>query len=150
MSWLDGNGDNSMKPPLPKEEVERLESLSEGGRRLHLRALSRTFSLGEYAGLVGRFAKAAAKHVAAGCPRPPEFVIAQRMEICKACPEWRDGKCGLCGCSLKAKTAWALEACPADPPRWEKWSECAAKESGAVENLDHLGLGEVVVSVPSV
>ena len=71
---------------------------------------------------VARVSKAAARHIATGCPKPPPEVIAERMATCKACPEWRNGKCGLCGCGLKAKTAWAGEQCPADPPRWERYS----------------------------
>lgn len=77
-----------------------------------------------------RFGKSAARHVAKGFPKPPPEVIAERMAICKACPEWRDGKCSKCGCGLKAKTAWAGERCPANPPRWERYSPL-------VETVDH-------------
>jgi hypothetical protein len=100
-------------------------------------------------GLAVRFGTAVARHVAAGCPKPPPEVIAERMAICKACPEWRDGKCGLCGCGLVAKTAWAREECPADPPRWPKYSPLVQ----AVDHKEQLPLvpdtiSDVTASTP--
>lgn len=85
---------------------------------------------------VARFGRAVVRHAAAGCPQPPPEVIAERMAICQACPNWRDGECGLCGCNLKAKTAWSLEQCPANPPRWERYSPLVQ----TAEHLEQLPL----------
>lgn len=69
---------------------------------------------------VARFGRAAAKHVAAGMPKPPPEVIEERRSICKACPHWTGQSCKLCGCATLAKTSWAGESCP--DGRWQAWS----------------------------
>ena len=54
--------------------------------------------------------------------RAPDDVVRERRRICSECKAAGDRvywKCGLCGCSLRAKTRVASERCPADPPRWE-------------------------------
>lgn len=50
----------------------------------------------------------------------------ERLDICLACefhqpdPEFNteEGKCGFCGCYLKAKAAMATESCPLPSPKW--------------------------------
>jgi hypothetical protein len=38
---------------------------------------------------------------------------AERMKICKACPELRNGlSCNICGCVVEAKTRLNDESCP--------------------------------------
>jgi hypothetical protein len=52
-------------------------------------------------------------------PTPPD-ALAERTEICKACPEWdakafnETGRCKKCGCSTWAKLRMASEKCPID------------------------------------
>lgn len=52
-------------------------------------------------------------------PTPPD-ALAERMEICKACPEWDangmggTGRCKKCGCSTQVKLRMATEKCPLD------------------------------------
>lgn len=40
--------------------------------------------------------------------------VRNRRDICAACPELRQplGRCGACGCVVKAKTALANQSCP--------------------------------------
>jgi hypothetical protein len=62
----------------------------------------------------GNFLKSAFRHVRAGLPMVDEATKNQRMSVCQSCPEFNTarGTCNVCGCYLKAKTAWALEKCP--------------------------------------
>jgi hypothetical protein len=63
------------------------------------------------AGAVGRF-------VAGGMKRATPEQQAERLAVCRGCPEFRDGRCRVCGCFLSAKIASAAEHCPLDPPKW--------------------------------
>jgi hypothetical protein len=44
----------------------------------------------------------------------------RRLKICAACPAFRpaEGRCGVCGCRMRAKTRLTTEGCPLDSPRW--------------------------------
>jgi len=59
------------------------------------------------------FAKAKAKHLAAGQPIVAESTHTQRMELCLLCPKRAFDVCGECGCPLRDKIPMATEACPA-------------------------------------
>ena len=47
-------------------------------------------------------------------PRSSEELSAYRLEICKACPQYRQAtnQCKLCGCFMKLKTTLAQATCP--------------------------------------
>jgi hypothetical protein len=63
-------------------------------------------------------ATAAGKFIKSGMATVTEEQLAERMNICKSCPEWDSaafagtGKCKLCGCATKAKLRMATEKCP--------------------------------------
>lgn len=60
-----------------------------------------------------RFAAALWRHARAGFPRTPGAVLAARVKACEACPRLRpDRSCGVCGCGVGRKAAWARESCP--------------------------------------
>lgn len=44
--------------------------------------------------------------------RPDDATIAARLAVCEGCDEYKNGKCGKCGCNMKYKTAVAQEKCP--------------------------------------
>jgi hypothetical protein len=56
----------------------------------------------------------------------PKYVIVskdireQRAELCKSCPMFANSMCAECGCLVDAKIAVATEACPLNPPIWDK------------------------------
>jgi hypothetical protein len=64
--------------------------------------------------------KALLKWASNGFAPTPSDMFAQRMEICKACPEWDasgmagTGRCKKCGCATQAKLRMATEKCPID------------------------------------
>lgn len=64
----------------------------------------------------------------------PEAVIAERLAICRQCPQRINGHCSLCGCSLHHKVRLASQRCPDDPPRWD-----AVKAHGATALADDGG-----------
>ena len=43
---------------------------------------------------------------------------ARRLSRCRDCDALRNGTCGLCGCYVELRAAWAARRCPAVPPRW--------------------------------
>lgn len=68
------------------------------------------------------------RHVAGGMPQAPDEERDRRMAICKECPFFSlsdDPRCSQCGCYLKIKTSWALEACPEG-----KWGQSPTKDCG--------------------
>jgi len=62
------------------------------------------------------YAKAKAKHIAAGKPVATESQQKARMELCVMCPERSFDVCTKCGCPLSDKLAFATESCPIQ--RW--------------------------------
>jgi hypothetical protein len=58
------------------------------------------------------FIGAVASHVAAGMPTAPPEQQEQRLAICQACENYRDGTCLVCGCNLRIKTGWTDQGCP--------------------------------------
>lgn len=58
------------------------------------------------------FAVATVQHVAAGMPKSPEELAAERLAICGACDRLASGSCSLCGCQMKIKVTWADQKCP--------------------------------------
>jgi hypothetical protein len=66
------------------------------------------------------FTKAVTRHVVNHLRNVSETVRSERMAICQACPELRDGKCQLCSCPLEKKIRWASEFCPIG-----KWGQSA-------------------------
>jgi hypothetical protein len=45
----------------------------------------------------------------------------ERMDICKACPELKGGKCEICHCNMNIKTKLPSQTCPLDKwPTLEK------------------------------
>lgn len=57
-------------------------------------------------GVVG-IAKAATRR-----DRAEEGTIKHRLDVCKSCDEYKNGRCGKCGCFLRFKTAIESESCP--------------------------------------
>jgi hypothetical protein len=55
-----------------------------------------------------------------GRVRVPDEEYARRLEVCRACPQYDQGRrrCRLCGCYTELKLRLATEQCPDDPPRW--------------------------------
>jgi hypothetical protein len=43
-----------------------------------------------------------------------EAEVARRLAICRGCPNWRDGRCAICGCALAWKVRMRTEHCPID------------------------------------
>lgn len=54
----------------------------------------------------------------------PAEVFEARKALCVACPNWdaQQRRCTLCGCKTDAKLRGAQESCPADPPKWGRWT----------------------------
>ncbi len=48
----------------------------------------------------------------------PEAVIAERLAICAACPEFTGDRCKQCGCFMLPKSRLAAAQCPMD--KWGK------------------------------
>jgi hypothetical protein len=67
---------------------------------------------------MGSFFSAMTEHVAAGCPMPAPEVVAERLAICRACPDYAEPDCRRCGCHMPTKAAMALVECPIG--KWEK------------------------------
>jgi hypothetical protein len=76
---------------------------------------------------VGNAVKAVVAHVADNGRVASPAVQAQRMAICRACPEFEPTApaCRRCGCGtvvkggLELKLSWASSECPLNPPRWK-------------------------------
>lgn len=71
------------------------------------------------------FAKAWARYWWNGRPATSEHLREQRLAICKACDNYKDGGCLKCGCPvadkrkfLADKLSMATERCPLNPPKW--------------------------------
>jgi hypothetical protein len=58
------------------------------------------------------FVGAVASHVAAGMPTATDEQKNARLAICRACENYLDGSCRLCGCGLETKAGWSDQACP--------------------------------------
>lgn len=73
-----------------------------------------------------RFLRSVLHSLVRGLPIATQRDRTQRQFICSLCPhQTEDGRCGKCGCGVSRerrlilnKTAYALEQCPDDPPRW--------------------------------
>ncbi len=61
-------------------------------------------------------ASAAMKFVSSGLKLVSKEEVERRLDICKACPQFADNVCKLCGCGLKLKAAIESSKCPI-----EKW-----------------------------
>lgn len=63
---------------------------------------------------VGNLMRSAARHVAAGMPEASPEEQDHRKSLCRGCEQYRpsDDRCAACGCYVKEKTSWKLEACP--------------------------------------
>ena len=51
---------------------------------------------------------------------PPE-IQAQRLETCRECPSFKDGRCELCGCVMTLKVRFGNVRCPAG--YWTEYEE---------------------------
>ncbi len=63
------------------------------------------------------FIKATVKHVANKMKQVSQKEMDRRMDICKGCEFFTDGKrprCAKCGCHMKLKARWESEHCPID------------------------------------
>lgn len=78
-------------------------------------------------------AVAAGKFIKSGMATVSEAQLEERMNICRACPEWdatafaNTGKCKLCGCATKAKLRMATEKCPIN--KWLPTIDASAQVS---------------------
>jgi hypothetical protein len=58
-------------------------------------------------------AKAAIRHVMDGGERVTEPAYRLRLEVCGACPSFRDdSRCAECGCFMREKAWWRTAECP--------------------------------------
>jgi hypothetical protein len=57
-------------------------------------------------------AQAVAEHVASGRPLVDDATAADRLAICKRCPQLDGDTCRLCGCHMPVKVRWAEQSCP--------------------------------------
>jgi hypothetical protein len=70
-------------------------------------------------GMAKSFLESAAKFAASGFRVTPIDKLTERLAICQACEHLKPegfggtGQCGVCGCSIKAKTRMATTDCPA-------------------------------------
>jgi len=149
---------------ITEEMIEQLSGYSDRFKILALKQWeARGYDLGEHGKMlegpslarrVTNFGKAMAGHVKNGCKLAPVEEQARRLAICQGCDFYglkKPGVCGHkdCGCSMRVKVTLASSSCPATPKLWDKWtgdSTCAAEQSGAVEDLNHLPLAESVAS----
>lgn len=69
------------------------------------------------------FTKSMVGFAKSGFKFAPEEVIKERLNICGQCPNYDNGSCRLCGCTLQAKVRIATSVCPDNPPRWGKYNE---------------------------
>jgi len=76
---------------------------------------------------------------AAGIGLAPEAIIRDRRRICAQCEHALIVKvgglsvpatCKICGCIISLKTRLAAESCPADPPRWNRFSDAEVGQPG--------------------
>lgn len=58
------------------------------------------------------FNKAVFKRIWTGAGDAPPEQAKKRYQLCLVCPNRNNDNCGLCGCPVKEKTAWASETCP--------------------------------------
>jgi hypothetical protein len=64
------------------------------------------------------FGQAVVTHVSAGLPVASPELAADRLAICRACPQFEAGNssCRVCGCAMEVKVTWADQTCPEN--RW--------------------------------
>lgn len=68
--------------------------------------------------MVTNFAKDLAKFTKAGAPVVDRFEYEDRVSTCLSCEHLKNKKrCGLCGCVVEVKAAWATAECP--DGRWK-------------------------------
>lgn len=112
--------------PRQLEHLEGKTGLSDEKRaRYHLNLQKAGYEMpaatGGVLSLIQQFGKSLLRNARNGFKSPPSDVIQARRDTCHACPDFKDGRCMLCSCFVKAKTSWALERCPANPPKWTEW-----------------------------
>ena len=66
---------------------------------------------------VSNLAESTADYIKDGFIKATEAEQKRRMEICKACEMYEQGRCKSCGCFLETKVRWRISSCPI-----EKWS----------------------------
>src|SRR5690606_37672550 len=104
--------------PLPAGTPCRGEALRHCCDRPAYRELFRRLAAGDPSlppatTMAASFARAVARHALGGCRKVSDGERERRLAICRACPLLReDGRCGACGCGVRAKAAWLSERCP--------------------------------------
>lgn len=69
--------------------------------------------------MVKNFAKDLSKFTKAGAPVVDRFRYEDRVSTCLSCEHLiRNKRCGLCGCVVEVKAAWATAECP--DGKWDK------------------------------
>lgn len=53
----------------------------------------------------------------------PKEIYEQRLEICRGCEWFKNGRCLMksCGCFINVKARLATSSCPDDPPKWTEY-----------------------------
>lgn len=46
-------------------------------------------------------------------------IVVYRQSICESCEHYINGKCNLCGCTMKKKNRHIVGKCPDNPPRFK-------------------------------
>lgn len=111
------------RKPLTPEMEQRLSTKSESAKAATLKGWAAAgWAVPGLVNAAVGFVKSAVRHVKAGRPKPPPEEIERRRSICGACPHFKAKRCSLCKCPVDAKTSWALEKCPDDPPQWDAYS----------------------------
>lgn len=68
--------------------------------------------------MLKNFTKDLAKFAKAGAPHVDRFEYEDRVKTCLSCEHLlRNKRCGLCGCVIEVKAAWATADCP--DGRWK-------------------------------
>lgn len=69
--------------------------------------------------MLRNFSRDLKKFAAAGAPHVTKAEYENRVETCLGCEHLqRNKRCGLCGCVIEVKAAWATADCP--DGRWSK------------------------------
>jgi hypothetical protein len=69
--------------------------------------------------MLRNFSKDLKKFAAAGAPHVDKQQYEDRVKTCLGCEHLlRSKRCGLCGCVIELKAAWATAECP--DGRWDK------------------------------
>lgn len=65
----------------------------------------------------------------------PDDVKEIRMDICKACPSWKNYRCTECGCQMKVKVALTSSECPLK--KWGRHNPSLNFRDTGIDTAEH-------------